>query len=215
MRVAGWAFVMCTVLGAIGAFLPSIELRLGGSAVSKRTQLSLHAASSDRELVRRLLVAYRGSAPRRVGAELVRTVSPRASGRTRAALDDARDAMDTLDEVGDDDVRTAGMVFAITLWTLLGLQAAMAGLVFTELMRDGYRQSCLVAALVLSVVVAATAIALHLGCREVVWQANDEVGRTAVALRVGAYVLPVAAIGSLIAAIVLVVQRGRAARARA
>lgn len=207
MRVASWVFVVCTVLGAIAVFMPSIELRLGGSAVSKRTQLSLHAASTDRELVRRLLAAYHRAPSRRTGAQIVRAVAPRASGRARAALDNTRDAMATLDEVSDDDVRTAGTVFTVALWTLLGLDAAMAGLVFVELMRGGYRRGRLAAALVASALVAVIAVALHVACRQAVGEANDEVGRSALVLAAGAYVVPLAAIAGLAAATALVVRR--------
>jgi lysylphosphatidylglycerol synthetase-like protein (DUF2156 family) len=211
VRVASWTFVLCTALGAVAVFLPSIELR-GAGEVTKHAQLSLHAASTDRELVRKLIAAYHGNSKRHLGATFLHKVTPRASGRPRAALEDARDAMDTLDDVSDDDVRTAGTIFTIALWTLLGLDAVMAGLVFGELMRGVFRRGRLVVALAASVVVAAIAIALHLACREAVWQANDEVGRTALVLAAGAYVLPIAAVAALIAAIVLVARRRRPAR---
>lgn len=213
MRVASWAFVLCAVLGAIGVFMPSIDLRFGGRAVTRRAQLSLHAASTDRELVRNLIAAYHRSSKRQLGGQLVRAVTPRASGRPRAALEDARDAMAALDDVSDDDVRTAGMIFTIVLWALLGLDAVMAALVFTELMRGAFRRGRLIAALAASVVVAAIAVALHLACREAVWEANDEVGRTAVVLAAGAYVIPFSGVAAMIAAIVLVARRTRAARA--
>jgi hypothetical protein len=45
------------------------------------------------------------------------------------------------------------------------------------------------------------AVALHIGCREAVWQANDEVGYTTLALGPGAYLLPLAAIAALAIAI--------------
>jgi hypothetical protein len=207
VRVAGWAFVLCAALVAIGVFLPSIDVQLGGRAVTKRAQLSLYAASTDRELVRKLIASYHRSGKRQLGSELVRTVTPRASGRPRAALEDARDAMAALDGVSDDDARTAGTIFTVVLWTLLGLDAVMAGLVFGELMRGAYRRGRLIAALAASVVVAAIAVALHLACREAVWEANDEVGHTAVVLAAGAYAIPVAAVAGLVAAIVLVVRR--------
>lgn len=206
MRVASWAFVLCTALGAVAVFVPSIELR-GAGELSKHAQLSLHAASTDRELVRRLIAAYHRSSKRQLGAAVLHKVTPRASGRPRAALEDARDAMDTLDEVSDDDVRTAGTIFTIVLWTLLGLEAVMAGLVFTELMRGTFRSGRLIAALAASVVVAAITIALHLACREAVWQANDEVGHGALVLAAGAYVIPLAALAAVVAAIVLVARR--------
>jgi hypothetical protein len=212
VRVASWAFVLCAALGAIGVFLPGVDLQLGGRAVTRHARLSLHTASTDRELVRRLIAAYHHSSKRHMGTELVRTVTPRATGRSRAALEDARDAMAALDEVSDDDVRTAGLIFTFVLWTLLGLEAAIAALVFGELMRGAYRRGRLIAALVGSVVVTAIAVALHLACREAVREANDEVGRSAIVLAPGAYVIPIAAIAALVAAIVLVARGRRGAR---
>lgn len=209
VRVASWVFVLCAALGAVGVFLPSIELRLQGSSVSKRTDRSLYQIASDRQLARRLLAMYRKSAKRRVGGEIVRTVTPRIHGHARGALDDARDAMDTLDDVSDDDVRTAGIVLIAALATLLGLDVLMAGLVFGELMRGSFRRGRHVAALLASLLVTAIAIVLHLACREAVWQANDEVSRTVLSLGPGAYVVPAAAIAAFFVAIILVAKRRR------
>jgi len=218
VRAASWVFVLCAVLAGIGVFLPSIDLRVDGSVVSKRADLSLYKIASDRELARRLLAMYRGSAHRRVGGKIVRGLSPRVGGRARAALGDARDAMDTLDDVSDDDVRTAGIALVAALGALLGLAALAAALVFGALMRAGPSRDPagrdrsagrgrLIAALVAQVVVTAIAIALHLACREAVWEANDEVGRTVLALGPGAYVIPIAAAAGLVTAIALVARR--------
>jgi len=207
VRVASWVFVLCTALVAAGLFLPGLELELRGAAVSKHTQRSLYKLASDRELARRLLASYRGSSHRRVGAEIARTVTPRLHGRARAALDDTRDAMNTLDAVSDDDVRTAGVVLTVTLWILLGLEAVMAALVFGELMRGSFRRSRHIAALIVALPATAIAIALHVACREAVWQANDEVGRTVMTLGPGAHVVPAAGIAALFLAIVLVAKR--------
>jgi hypothetical protein len=209
VRVAAWVFVLCTGLGAVAVFLPSVELQLHGAAVSKRAQLSLHTASTDRALVRRLLAGYRRSEHRRLGGALVREVTPRVTGRPRAALEDARDAMDTLDDVTDDDVRTAGTVFLVTLWTLIGLDAAMILLVFPPLMRGAFGRGRMAVALVAALAAAALGVALHVACREAVWEANDEIGRTALVLAPGAYVLPLAALSGLVSAVVLVARRSR------
>ena len=207
MRVASWVFVVSAALVALGVFLPSLELRPGGAAISKRAELSLHAISRDRHLVRRLLAAYHGSARRQLGGKLVRGVVPRIAGRPRAALEDARDAMDTLDGLSDDDVKTAGTALTVTLWALIGLEAVLIALVFGELMRGTFRRSRAALALIGALLATAVAIALHLACREAAWQANDEVGRTIVTLGPGAYVLPIAAIAALVAAVVLVSHR--------
>lgn len=214
MRVASWVFVLAAVLGAVGVFLPGVELELAGKAVSRRTQLSLYTASRDRELVRKLVIAYHASSKRQLGGEVLRKVTPHVGGRVRHALDDARDAMDTLDDTSDDEVRTAGAVFTATLAALLALDGVMILLIFPQLMRGAYRRGVLVAALAASVLTAAIAVALHIACREAIWQANDEVGRTTLVLAAGAYVIPLAALLGLGAAIALLARRAAAARAR-
>jgi hypothetical protein len=192
VRLASWILVIAAVLGAVGVVLPSVELQLAGKSVSRRTQISLYTASRDRELVRRLVAAYHASSNRKVSGDLVRTATPRVGGRLRSALQDARDAMDTLDDTSDDDIRTAGTVFTVALAALLALDALMILLVFPSVMRGSLRRGPLIGALVASLLVTAIAIALHLACREAVWRANDEVGRTTVALAAGAYVIPLA-----------------------
>jgi hypothetical protein len=201
VRVASWVFVLCAVLGAVGVFLPSIELQVSGSSVSKRTDLSLYKVASDRERARWLLARYHGSSKRKVGADLLRKVSPHVGGRVRSAIGDARDAMDTLDDVSDDDLRTAGIALIATLSLLLGLEALITALVVNELVRGSYRRSRYIIALIASLLVTAIAIALHLACREAVWEANDEVSRTILSLGPAAYLIPITAIASLLLAI--------------
>jgi hypothetical protein len=211
VRLASWVFVIAAVLGAIGVFLPSVELQLGGTSVSRRTRISLYTASRDRDLVRRLIAAYHTSSKRKLSGDLVRTVSPRVGGRVRSVLEDARDAMDMLDDTSDDDVRTAGAGFTAALAALLALDAVMILLVFPSLMRGTFRRGPLIGALVASLLATAIAGALHLACREAVWRANDEVGVTTVALAAGAYVIPLAALVNLAAAIALLRRRRPAA----
>jgi hypothetical protein len=212
VRVASWVLVVCAAFAAIGVFLPSIELRVRG-AVIKRADLSLYKAASDREAVRALLAAYRGSQHRKTAADVVRKVSPRVTGRARAALDDARDAMETLDDVSDADARHAGIALIAALVALLGLEAIAAALVFVEMMSGRFRRGRHAAALIAALLAAAVGVALHLVCREAVWQANDEVGMSALRLAPGAYVIPIAAIGALITAIALVRRRRTVIRA--
>jgi len=206
VRVASWAYVLCAVLVAVALFLPSFELRAGGR-ISKRTERSLHQVSADRAMIHRMLVAYHSSGKRKLGTKIVRAVTPRATGRPRAALEDARDAMDTLDDVTDDDIKQAGRILTIVVWSVIGLEVLMILLVFGELARERYRRWRHVIALLGALVVALTAIALHVVSREAAWQVNDEIGRTILVLGPGAYAMPLAAIGGLIAAVVLVTRR--------
>ncbi|HEX4420719.1 MAG TPA: hypothetical protein VH165_22545 [Kofleriaceae bacterium] len=210
MRVASWLLILCTILGGVAVFLPSIELRVNGQGFGKRTELSLYKASTDRAMVRRLLAAYRHSKQRKLGGELIHVVTPHVTsrlGHTKEALEDARDAMDTLDDLTDDDIRLAGTVFTVTLWSLIGLEAVLVALVFGQLMSGIYRRGRMVVAVLVALVVAVASAALHVACREAVWEANDEIGRTTIALAPAAYVIPIAAFVSLLAAIALVTHR--------
>ena len=209
MRITAWAFVLCAVLGALGVFVPCLEVELGGAAVHKRTQVSLYTVSRDRDQVRALFATYHRSKVTRIGGKLIRAAAPRAGGRARAALGDARDALDTLDDVSDDDVHTAGIALVATLGTLLGLELVMTALVFGALMRGLYRRGRLIVTLLAALVVALLGVALHVGCRVAVWEANDEVGREVLALAPSAYLLPLAALAGLVLAIVLVIRRPR------
>lgn len=209
MRIASWVLIVSTMVAALGLFMPCLEVRLHGAVVSKRTSLSLYSANKHEDLVRKLLSAYRGSSRRHLGAAAIDAAKAHVHGRLGGMLGDARDAMDTLDDISDDDVRTAGAALAITLWTFLGLSAALIALVFVETMRGNYRRSRLVIALVVTVVIAAAAIGLHVLLREVAFEANDELGSDTVQLAVGAYLIPVAALGSVASAIALLVRRSR------
>lgn len=210
MRASAWIFLVCTALGAIGVFLPSVELPITGTTIARRTSLSLYQANTNRELVRRVVMNYHRSSSRPIGAALITVMSPRLGGKLKGYLGDARDAMETIDGITDEDAKTLGKVLAITVWTFLVLHGVMGGLVFAEAMRvHGFRTGRIIAALAVSVIVTALAIAIYLGSKQAVFEANDEVGRGALGLAVGAYMTPLASIGGMIAVLALLVQRLR------
>jgi hypothetical protein len=208
IRVTAWAFVVCAVLGAIGVILPSFELDIHGLRLGRKTSLSLYQAHRDRDFVRRALAAYRRYGRRQQLEDLTGAKLPPQLA-DRAHLGDAHDAMTSLDAVSDDDVKSADRILAIAIWAFLALQAITAGLVFAGNVRGEHRRGALIGALALAVVVAAAAIAIHIACRQVVWEANDDLGYAAFGLALGAYVIPVASIGTVIAGIALLVQRKR------
>jgi len=212
MRLAAWAFVVCTALSALGVFLPSVELELAGKAVSKRTSLSLYRANTDRDVARKLIAGYERNTKKRFGAAILTAIMPHTSGHVNEALDDATSAMSTLDGISEDDVKTGGLVFAITLYVFLGLHALMAGLVFRQLMSEVWRRKQIIVALVVAVLVAAIAIGTCLVAREVVWQANDELGFHALGTGIGAYLTPCAALAGLAALGTVLVLHVRTAR---
>lgn len=217
LRATSWVFIVAAVAVALGLFLPALQVRPGGAVISKRAELSLYEISRDRHTLRRLLAIYHGSARRDVGGKLIRAVTPKLTGKSRAALEDARDAMDTLDDLSDDDIRKAGTALTATVWGLVGLQVLLVLLVFGEVMTGAFRRWRLALVALGALLSTAVAIGLHLACREAAWQANDEVGRTIATLGPGAYLSAAAAIASLLCAVVLIAKRrgGATAPARA
>jgi hypothetical protein len=211
VRVASWIVVACAVLTAVAVFLPAIQLEVHGHAVT-RASLSLYKATTDRELARALFGKYRRSSGRRMGEAVTAMLVPRL-GQNKAHLDDAQDAMSALDSLDDADIRHAGIGLEIGVWALVVLAAAMAALVFAELMREGGpRTRRLAVACALAVIVAALAVGARIGCGEAVWEANDEVGYDVVGLATGARVLAFAACGALVAIVAAVVLARRRPR---
>ncbi|MDB4958538.1 MAG: hypothetical protein JWO36_6107 [Myxococcales bacterium] len=212
MRIAAWVFVVCALFGAIGVFVPSFELRVGGFTLGRRTTLSLYQASANREFARKFLAGYHRSAGKRVGAAVTAALMPRVGKRVKSHLDDVHDAMLTLDDVSDDDAKTGSTALVVTVWVLLALHALMAGLVFTDTAKAEFRRGRVIAAAAVSLVVTVAAIGIHLVSREAVWEANDEIGKDLVELGFGAYMMPVAAIAGFVAISVVLVQLIRAKR---
>lgn len=214
MRIASWIFIACAAIALVCVFLPSMQLSVHGITTHKAT-LSLYKISRDRDLARALFGRYSQSQGRRVGEALTSTLVPHM-GSNKAHLDDAQDAMSTLDQFSDADVKHAGWAITAAVWALIVLSIVMAGLVLAELLRHEYRTRRAVYAGLISLFVAALAVGAHVGCREAVWQANDEIGRDLLELAAGAYLLPVAGLGALAAIVTanVLARRARSAQNR-
>lgn len=209
MRIAAWAFVVCTVLCAAAVFVPAVELLVDGGTVSRRTSLSLYQVSTSRDVVRGYVRAYKRAPGHKLGVAVTGVLMPRVGKGLRSHLDNIRDAVTTLDEVEDRDVVTIGRILTATVWTLLALLAVMAGLIFSDTMRERYRPTRTFVVVGISAIVAAVAIAVMLAAREAVWQANDELGHEVLGVAFGAYMLPVTALGAVAAAGMLLVKLRR------
>jgi hypothetical protein len=197
LRIASWIFIVCALVCAIGVFVPAFELPVGGHVVSKRENISLRKAVENRNLLRKLLAAYRGTGGKHGAGKLVATLAPHTGGRLKSALDDANDAMDTLSGISDDDAKTFGTILFVVVWSFVGLDLVMALLVFLDAVNGTYRRGRIIGALVISVVVTAVAVAILLGCKAAVFEANDEIGAEVLALGSAPYVILAAAIGAL------------------
>ena len=209
MRIASWLLVACCALAGLGVFFPAIEARPELTAhvtrVAHRTSLSLYQAASDRQLARRLLAAYRASRGQRVGMQLVSAMDMHARGRSKDALDDARDAMDTLGGISDDDAKTIGTAVAAAIWTFLIILGLIALLALAQSVSGRYSRGRIIFALVLAVIAAAMAVAMWIACKQVVFEVNDEVSYAVVELGRGAYLIPAGGAGALVAAIALLI----------
>ena len=199
-------FIVCTLFGAIGVFLPSFEMHAGGVSLGRRTTLSLYQASTNREFARKLLYGYHRSSGKRVGAALTAALMPRVGSRMKSHLDDVRDAMSTLDDVSDDDAKTGAKVLVITVWSLLFLHFVMAALLFTDAANDVFRRGRVIGAGCLSLLLTGAAFAIHVIDRDAVWEANDEIGKSVFDLGLGAYMTPIAAAAGLVAVMFVLVQ---------
>ena len=212
MRIAGWIFVVSTVLGLAGVFLPSVEPTVAGVGLGTRTSLSLYQLNSNRERVRRMIASYHRAPWHGLGQAVAGALIPKLGRHLGGALDDTAAAAATLDEVRDADVATAATVLRIVLWVFLALQATMLAIMFGQGLQARPRTRHIVGALVMSVLVTALAIALRLVLDEVVVEANDELGAHVVRLGVGAVLTQWASIAGLVAivaALALHVRHGR------
>ena len=205
--------VACCALAALGVFFPAIAARqaladLAGKRVAKHTTLSLYQAASDRQLARRALAAYRASHGQHLGERLVGDLEPHARGRIKDALDDAHDAMDTLGGISDDDARTYGTALAVAIWVFVSIHVVIALVVLVQTVGGIYRRGRIIGTLVLAVIGAVLGVALWLGCKQVVFEINDEVSYALTELGSGAWLIPIGSIGALISGIArLAVQR--------
>jgi hypothetical protein len=212
MRVASWVFVVCALVSALGLFVASVDVEIRGHSLGRRTSLSLHDMATDRDFVRRVLARYGHAAGRRYGEALADVALHRATARAKQLhVDDARDAMSTLDDVSDDDVKSAARALTIAIWGYVALAIAAAIIAFAGTQREPSRGRA-IAGVALAVVLAAAAIGVHVALREAVWQANDEIGAHAVGLAAGAYLVPIAGAAALAAAIAVLVMQVRATR---
>ena len=213
VRLVSWILIVAAAVTALGVFMPVIEAPIGGHVMTSRETLSLRGAARNRKLVRKLLAAYRGSRATKLGGAVLGQVVPHA-GRTKEYLGDANDAMETLSGISDADVRHAGTALVALTWLVIGMCGLAIALVFFDTVNGRAHRGRTIAALVLVIVVAALAVAIRIGCGSVVFEANDEVGRSMTSLAYGATVIPVAASVAVASAIALLVMCVRP-RARA
>lgn len=208
-----WTFVVFVSVCCAGVLLPAGEVDIAGPSMIQHSSISLYQLGKSKESVRAFLHGYRDSTTRKVGAKVLGKVAPHLRGRARADVADVRDTMEVLDTIKDEDIETVGTITSATMWTLLALNAVAALLVYgvtaaTSRLRLG-------AALVAALLAATIGVGIHLVLRRVVAEANTELGRDLFSLRVGAFVIPIAAVAAAGAMIALLVAHTRERRALA
>jgi hypothetical protein len=206
VRVVSWIFVLCALASATGIFMPSLELR---AIRIKRGSVSLYELATHRALATRVIAAYHKSSGRKVAEALTGAIVKHSKNEY---VGDANDAMTTLDDVSDKDVKTLGTVLVVVIWAYLALQAVMGLLVLGSLAGDVYRKRRLALVTGLSVLSSAIAIGLLMVCREAAWEANDEIGHAVLGAGVGPYLMAVASVLGLVAIVAVLVAHLRAAR---
>jgi hypothetical protein len=162
----------------------------------KHGSLSLYELATHRALATKVIAAYHKSRGRALGEALTGMVVKHSKNEY---VGDANDAMTTLDDVSDQDVKTLGTVLVVVIWGFLALQTAMALLVLGSLAGDVYRKRRLVLVAGLSLLGAAIAIGLLLVCREAAWQANDEIGHAVLGAGLGPTLMAAASCIGLVA----------------
>ena len=211
MRLASWLLIAAAVTCALGVFLPVLEV--AGHVVSKRETLSLHDAANNRRLVRKLLATYRKSEALHLD-HAIGKVSPHA-GRAKEYLEDTSDAMDTLNGISDEDAKQAGRALVILCWIVIGIAAMSVALIFFDVVSGTFHRGRIIGAVLVTLILAALAVAIRIGCGLVAFEANDEIGAEVVRLGIAATLMPVAAVvafGSAVTLLVLHVRSRRKAR---
>ncbi|HUQ04789.1 MAG TPA: hypothetical protein VM261_19945 [Kofleriaceae bacterium] len=211
MRAAVWAYLVCAFICVVAVFLPAGQMALGPPALAKRESLSLYQVANSQDTVQSILKKYRGSASRVVGGVVLGKVSPHLKGRAASGASDVRDAMDALDSLKDEDVKTVGTIATATMWALIALQIIAALLLFgVATVTSRVR---VIAALLAAALSAAIGVAILLVLQRVVLEANKEIELEMFSLRIGAYLIPLAACAGLAAAIAVLVLQTRERRA--
>jgi hypothetical protein len=203
VRVVSWLFVLCALAAATGVFMPCLEPAV---VKSQRATISLYDAGRHRAIASRLIAAYHKSH----GRELAELLTGRMLSHLKNEyLGDAHDAMTTLDDVSDQDIRRAGTVLVVAIWLFIVLHALAALLVLGQLVGDVWRRRRLLAIVGLALADTAIGVGLYIACKEAAFQVNDEVGARILAAGPGPLVMAAASVVGLASAIAVAIGRLR------
>jgi hypothetical protein len=207
VRIAAWAFVVCTTVATIAIFIPALELHIGGKRVGKTESLSLWDLNTSREKLASLVAGFRESKARKAGAKIAGKVADKLGSK---AARDLRDSLEGVDTVSDSDVQTIGKVMSVATWTLLGLNLLALLVLFGDTVKGRFRKGRVIVAAIAAFLTTGITVALGIGFSQGASQGNAEIGRELLSTRAGTYLMPLFAIAAFIASIVLLVQIVRA-----
>lgn len=211
MRIAAWLSIVFAVCSAVAAFLPGIQLQLGGVSLGKRASISLVGAARDRDVARTLIERYHALGSKPAGEKAADFLLQHAAKHAKKAhVDDARDAMSTLDDVNGKDVQLAGRALVALTWAVFALVVVLVVLMFGATDEEKFTRRRAIGGLAAALVLAAVAIGVHLGWSMALAEANDELGAELFALGSGAYLMSGGAVAAFACAIVVVVMKLRA-----
>ncbi|MCW5806436.1 MAG: hypothetical protein KIT31_28995 [Deltaproteobacteria bacterium] len=212
MRIAAWAFVVCTAVSTIAIFIPAIELHVGGKRVGKTESMSLWDLNTSRDKLAALVASFRDSRVRKAGAKIAGKVADKVGGKLRDTARGVRDSLEGVDTVSDSDVKTAATVLSIATWTLLVLNLLALAALFGDTVKNRFRRWRAVLVTITTFFATGITIALGVGFSQAADQGNAELGRSLLTTRAGTYMMPLATIAAFAAAIVLLVQLVRAGK---
>ncbi len=213
MRFAAWLSIAFALASTLAIFLPGIELQVNGVSLGKRASVSLYTATRERDLVRTLLDKYHAAGKRKLGEQAADVLLEHAAKHAKKAhIDDARDAMATLDDVSDSDLKVAGRALVGLTWGYPALVAILVFMLFGATNEQTFATRRAIGGVVLGVLVAASAVAVYLGWSTALAEANDELGVQLFGLGVGAIMMPVCGVIALAGAIATLVLHLRTQR---
>ncbi|MEZ4402952.1 MAG: hypothetical protein R3B06_23220 [Kofleriaceae bacterium] len=190
-----------------GVFAPAGQLDPGGPLSRLTRTRSLYQLGKSTDAARQFLASYHASAAKRVGERVLDKVAPKLPGRVAGHAADVQDALSTLDQLHDDDVKTVGTIVAVTMWSLVGACVILLVLVYGLGVTS--TRARVAGAVIVAVVVAAIAVGVYLVLARVAVEANAELGRPMISLRGGAYLMPIGALVALVGTVASAVAYAR------
>lgn len=203
MQLAARATVFLALLGVLAVFLPVGQIDVAGGWGRAATSRSFYQIGRSTGAIRELIAEYQASTAKKIGARALDKIAPRLRGKAGSAASDVQDAMSTLDELRDEDVKLVGTIVSTVMWSLIGLNLAVVILLYG--VNAATSRLRVAAAVLAAFLVGVLSVALYLVLDRVVVEANAEIGAPVFLLRFGAYLIPLAGAGMFLAAIAMVV----------